>query len=875
MSKTTPMMQQYFSLKEQYADCILFFRLGDFYEMFADDAELVAPLLDLTLTGRDSRKGERIPMCGVPHHAADGYIAKLVAAGYKVAVCEQIEDPKQAKGVVKRDVVRVVTPGTVTDEKSIDARGNTYLVALCGASQTFGLAACDASTGEFLCTQFSGAQAKNNVLHELARLQPPEILLAPDTVTWGLDKDLQNMFPESLITRYEQSGFSSAATERLQRHLGVTTFAGFGLTEWPLALKASSAVFQYMEETQRVNLRHITTLAPYSPEHKMMLDPATRRNLELTESLRDGSRQGSLLGIMDRCATALGGRLLRRWIEQPETNPQVINERLNTVEAFYRDSIRRSTIREQLARVYDIERLTGRVATGNANGRDMVALRTSLQQLPTIVHTLQTSEHRVLQTLAEQIDPLSDVSHMLQQAIVDEPPISITEGNLIRQGYNEEVDTLRDAQTNGKQWIANLEAQEREKTGIKSLKVGFNRVFGYYIEVTHANAAAVPDHYERKQTLASAERYITPELKEQEALILGAEEKLAQVEYELFTALRDDVARHMERLKAVASVIAKIDVWSTLAHVAMERNYTRPVVNEDDRFHIVEGRHPVVEAGREAEFVPNDVLLDEEQRLIVLTGPNMAGKSTYLRQVALICLLAQIGSYVPARQAQLGIVDRIFTRVGASDDLATGQSTFMVEMTETATICHNATSRSLVLIDELGRGTSTYDGMALAQAVAEYLHDKVNCKTIISTHYHELTLLEDKLERCRNLRVDVAEERGQVIFLYNVVAGGADRSYGINVARMAGIPRNILARAQRLLAEFERNKGGQSDQLLFTDYILASEETAVADDILPTEQDILAELRTISPNGMTPIQALNIISAWQQKLLEADDDLDS
>lgn len=864
------MLAQYEAIKAQYPDCILFFRLGDFYEMFGEDAIRVAPILDLTLTGRDASKDERIPMCGVPYHAADGYIAKLVEHGFKVAICEQLEDPKLAKGVVKRDVIRVVTPGTATDEKTLDARGNRYLMGVCGSAQVLGLAACDLSTGEFICTQLEGERARERLGDEIARLAPPEILVAPELAAWGLDELIRALAPGTLVTVYEADAFAKAACDRLLEHLNAASFAGYGLGEMPLAVRAAGAVFHYLEATQKVNLRHITGLSVYSPDDQMILDPATRRNLELTKALRDGGRKGTLLGVLDRCVTALGGRLLRKWIEQPQTNPAVINARLDAVEAFVQDGILRERVRELLSGIADIERLTGRVATGAAGGRDLALLRTSLRTLPELIAVLKSSGNRLLADLGAQIDPLQDVAGWLSEALVDDPPVSVTEGGLIRPGYNAEVDRLRDARANGKAWIAELEARERERTGIKSLKVGFNRVFGYYIEVTRANLAAVPEDYIRKQTLAGAERFITPELKEKEELILGAEERLARLEYELFCELRDRIAGQTPRLKAVAAQIAEIDVWSTFAHLAVERRYVRPVVDTADRIAIVGGRHPVVEVGREDTFVPNDALLDENQRLIILTGPNMAGKSTYLRQVALIVLMAQIGCFVPAERAHIGVVDRIFTRVGASDDLATGQSTFMVEMTETGVICNNATARSLVLIDELGRGTSTYDGMALAQAIAEYLHDEIGCKTIMSTHYHELTRLEETLPRCRNLRVDVAEERGRVIFLYKVVPGGADRSYGVNVARMAGLPKSILARAARLLAQLERSQARSgSGQLSFLDWFLAEQESAAAGGLSEAERAVLDELRALRLEHITPLQALQILDAWQRRLAGA------
>lgn len=875
------MMRQYGELKRRYADCILFFRLGDFYEMFGEDAEVAAPILDLALTSRETGKGERIPMCGVPHHAADGYIARLVEHGFKVAVCEQLQDPKEAKGVVERDVIRVVTPGTATDEKSLDARENRYLVVLGGASASYGLAACDLSTGEFRCTQFDGERAWQRVLDELVRLQPPEVLVAPEIDDWALTEEVRAACPGSLVQVYAKEAFAAESIDRLRRHLQVSSLDGFGLADAPQAQRAAGALFQYLEETQRVQLKHITRLRRYRPDGRMLLDAATRRNLELTRSLRDGGRRGTLLSVVDRCVTAMGSRLLKRWLEAPLTDPDAINRRLDAVSALHAATLQREALREELAQVYDIERLVGRIATGSAGGRDLAALRNSLARLPHIRRILASMEAASLAPALDGWDDLVDVHGWIAATLVDEPPVSVTEGGLIRPGYHEEVDRLRRVQREGKSWLAELEAKERERTGIKSLKIRFNRVFGYYIEVTRANLDRVPVDYHRKQTLAGAERFVTDELKEMESQILGAEERLAELEYRLFQELRERVTAEAERLQEAAERLALLDVWAALAHVAAERNYVRPLVDAEDRIEVRGGRHPVVEVQPGGEsFVPNDVLLDETQRLIILTGPNMAGKSTYLRQLALIVLLAQIGSFVPADEARIGVVDRIFTRVGASDDLATGRSTFMVEMTETGNICNNATRRSLVLIDELGRGTSTYDGVALAQAIAEYLHDVVNCKTIMSTHYHELTALEARLARCRNYRVDVTEERGRVIFLYQVVPGGADRSYGINVARMAGLPGSVLQRAGRILRELERRgrSGDGGVQLSLVDFMLAQAELAQAEQaaaheerLTPQEIEVLEELKHIRPETMTPLEALQKLDAWHRLLTAAEE----
>lgn len=866
------MMAQYFSIKEQYPDAILFFRLGDFYEMFGDDAEEASRVLDIVLTSREAGSLGRIPMCGVPYHAAESYIATLVANGYKVAICEQLQDPKEARGLVERGVVRVVTPGTAIGEGFLDERANNYLVAVTRGRSGYGLAVCDASTGDFQVTEFSGESAQEELLTELARLQPAECLLGPgiaadDALSGAIYRHCRTAAP------YDERAFRlETAYRSLTEHFAVQSLDGFGCEHMPLAVQAAGAVLQYLQETQKTAATQIAGMSTYSTAAHMMLDVATRRTLELTRTWRDGAVRGSLLWVVDTTETAMGARLLRRWLEQPLLDKDAIRERLDAVAALVERHDVRTSLRDLLRPVADIERLLGRVAYKTATARDLVALRLSLEQLPRVKALLFDAQlaEGPLRSIAADVDDLTDIATDIAATLVDEPPASVREAGLIRPGFNAQVDELREAGTRGKQWIAELEESERQRTGIKSLKVGFNKVFGYYIEVTRPNLHLVPDDYERKQTLANAERFITPELKEQEALILNAEDRVVELEYELFVELRERIASETGRIQAAARRIAQLDVLAALAHVAVERRWVKPQVDTELRIDIKGGRHPVVEAiVDDGSFVPNDTLLDDEQRLIILTGPNMAGKSTYLRQVALITLLAQIGSFVPADEAKIGLVDRIFTRIGAADDLGTGQSTFMVEMNEAANILHHATERSLIVIDELGRGTSTYDGMALTQAIAEHIHDRIGARTLISTHYHELTQLPDYLPKARNYRTEVAEHRGRISFLYTVVPGGADRSYGINVARMAGIPAEVIQRARRLLHELEQGKP-RAEQL---DLFAAAAQSAAADADFAAqlvEDEIIAQLRRVDIPRLTPLEALNLLAQWQAQLAAED-----
>lgn len=834
------MLRQYYEIKNDHPGCILLFRLGDFYEMFDDDAVLASRVLEITLTSREAGKGQRIPMCGVPYHSVEGYIAQLLAAGFKVALCEQVEDPKEAKGVVRREVVRIFTPGTLVESGMLQERENNFLVAVTrkdgpgsrkragrpasgegepSSTQerllpvtggVYGVAACDLSTGEFLCTQIEGEDAFSVLTDEIARLSPSELLLDPvmaDPVfEWERDA-ISKMSRAAVEILPEPAPSVAASRRRLLEHFQVESLEGFGCEELDAAVRAAAIVLDYLSQTQKGALGQITRLVTYSTASYMTLDPATRRNLELTKTIRSHERRGSLLWVLDRTKTAMGGRLLRQWIERPLLRPDEINRRLDAVQDLVGDGELRLGLEELLERVHDIQRLTGRVAHGSANGRDLVALKNSLRAVPPIVTLLnQGRRSATLTELVASLDACEDVADHIEACLVDEPPVSVTEGGLIRRGFHPELDDLRTASQEGKEWIARLEKQERERTGIKSLRVGFNKVFGYYIEVTRANLSLVPDDYERKQTLANAERYVTRELKAMEAKILGAEERMIEMEYRLFVELRSRVAQEASRLQSLAARLAELDAYVALADVAVHRNYVRPRVDDGNVIEIKGGRHAVVEAMLpEGAFVPNDLRLDNETQVILLTGPNMAGKSTYLRQAALTVLMAQIGSFVPAQEARIGVVDRIFTRVGASDDLATGQSTFMVEMNEVANILNHATSKSLVILDEVGRGTSTFDGLSIAWAVTEYLHDHPTTrpKTLFATHYHELTELEGALPRVKNYSVAVHRRGHEVVFLRRIVRGGADQSYGIEVARLAGLPAPVIERAREILSSLE------------------------------------------------------------------------
>jgi len=856
----TPMMQQYLDLKEKYSDCLLFFRLGDFYEMFFEDALTASRELDIVLTGRDCGLEERAPMCGVPHHSVDNYISRLIDKGFKVAVCEQLTDPALSKGLVERDVVRVYTPGTVIEESMLNEHKNNYIVSLFLCEDTLGMAYCDVSTGEFFVSEFSSEKWTEELIDELARISPTEII-ANDAL----------FMQEQLIKRLQRASFlecyaswayeQEQASQRLCSHFAVQNLSCYGCEKLTSAIAAAGALLSYLEETQKNSLAHIRKISVLRRSLYMGLDASTRRNLELTQPLRfEGSKKSTLLYLLDKTSTAMGARLLRSWLEQPLQNMDDINMRLDAVEELVKKPVAREGLRSALNSIYDIERLCSRIAYGTVHARDCDALRASLLRLPEVGIALDILEAPAFRRISANLDAMEDIASLLCAAIVDTPPISVKDGGIIRDCFHQEVDSLREASTNGKSWIAKMEADERTATGIKNLKIGYNRVFGYYIDVTKSYQSLVPYHYQRKQTLANSERYITPELKELEETIIGAEEKLVVLEYKLFTEIRETLLGAIERLQADAMLIAELDVYRSLAQVAFENDYCRPQMQKKGSINIVDGRHPVVERALKEGFIPNNTLLDaKENRLLILTGPNMAGKSTYMRQVALIVLMAHIGSFVPAKKATVSVTDRIFTRVGASDNLASGQSTFMVEMSEVSNILNNATANSLLILDEIGRGTSTFDGLSIAWAVLEHIADTTKCgaKTLFATHYHELTELEGKLPGIKNYRISVKEVGDDIIFLRRIVRGGADKSFGVQVARLAGLPDCVISRAKELLRQLE---AADINRDLFSDLPLQGNDTQQLTLFgSPAPDDIVETLKQINIDALTPIEALNTL----------------
>lgn len=864
----TPMMQQYLDTKEQYRDCILMFRLGDFYEMFFDDAVLASRELEIALTGRDCGLDERAPMCGVPYHSVDGYIAKLISKGYKVAICEQVEDPALAKGLVKREVVRVVTPGTVTDTAMLDEKRNNFLVSIYLKGFMCGIAVVDVSTGEFSSTRITWGNTFGKMQDEIAKYAPAEIIANKALFETGKVIDMLRARFNAFLSLIDDQYFSDDyAAEILTRKFGSVPIAD---EHADLSLNACGALFHYLEQTQKSSLDNIRSINVYRTEEYMTLDASTRRNLELTETIRDKSKKGTLLWVLDKTVTSMGARTLRRWLEQPLVNTGDIEERLEAVAEFKDRFMVRMELRELLKRVYDIERLAGKVVIGSANCRDLIALKNSLMQVPYIKEILSACNSRLAIRNHEMMESLEDVTDLIERSIVDDPPLSVREGGIIKAGFSEEVDKLRNAAAGGKEWIVSLEASERTKTGIKNLKVGYTKVFGYYLEVTKSYYHLVPPEYIRKQTLANCERYVTQELKEMEETILSAEGKVIELEYGIFTEIREKIALQAGRIKNTAACISELDVLCTLAEVADRENYCRPEVNNDGVIDIKAGRHPVVEKMLDqGAFVPNDTYIDmEDNRLSIITGPNMAGKSTYMRQVALIVIMAQVGSFVPADSAVVGAADRIFTRVGASDDLAAGQSTFMVEMSEVANILENATQKSLLVLDEIGRGTSTFDGLSIAWSVIEYISDKekVGSRTLFATHYHELTELEGKLPGIKNYCIAVKEKGDDIIFLRKIIRGGADGSYGIQVAKLAGIPHTVIDRAKELLKELEaadiskhrarrRNKPIEGQVGFF---IAAGSEDKIG-------KEVLEELKSFDISAITPLDAMNELYRLQQK----------
>ena len=872
-NELTPMMKQYMQTKEEYKDCILFYRLGDFYEMFFEDAVIASKELEITLTGKDWGQEERAPMCGVPFHSADGYIARLVEKGYHVAICEQVEDPKQAKGIVKREVIRVITPGTVLDHTVLDESKNNYIMSIFGGKNGYGLSVCDVSTGEFQTTEFPTILAASRILDEVARFSPAEVVCNEAFLEHPVAKDLKERFRIAFSDVDNRMFAYTTAKDTLEHHFHVSSLDGFGLAKKEIAVSAAGGLLWYLLETQKNDLEHISVLKYYTIGDFMPLDVASRRNLELVETLREKQKRGSLLWVLDKTKTAMGARTLRGYIEQPLIDKEEISNRLEAVGELKDNAICREELREYLSPVYDLERLISKISYKTANPRDLIAFGTSLSMLPHIKYILSTMKSPLLVEVCEQMDELQDVCDLIDRAIMEEPPIQIKDGGIIKEGYNEEIDRLRAAKTEGKTWLAQLEAKERENTGIKNLKIKYNKVFGYYLEVTNSFKDMVPDYYTRKQTLTNAERYITPELKELEDIILGAEDKLFSLEYNLFSDVREQIAKEVERIQKTAKAVAAIDVFASLALAAERNNYVCPKMNEKGVIDIKNGRHPVVEQMIENDmFIANDTYLDNSKnRISIITGPNMAGKSTYMRQSALIVLMAQIGSFVPASSAKIGIVDRIFTRVGASDDLASGQSTFMVEMTEVANILRNATSNSLLILDEIGRGTSTFDGLSIAWAVVEHIANTrlLGAKTLFATHYHELTELQGKLSGVNNYCIAVKEKGDDILFLRKIVKGGADKSYGIQVAKLAGVPDSVINRAKELVEELSDADITAAVKDLASPKKKPKVEMDMAQmSLFDTVQDndIIEELKGIDIGNLTPMEALNTLYNLQNKI---------
>lgn len=876
MTEYTPMMQHYLKTHEEYKDCILFYRLGDFYEMFFDDAKVVSKELELTLTGKSCGAEERAPMCGIPYHAAETYLTRLVKKGYKVAICEQVEDPKLAKGMVKREVTRVVTPGTTLNAQALDETKNNYIMCIAYIGDHYGISSADITTGDYYVTE---VDSERKLLDEVNKYQPTEIICNEAFYISGIDIDDMKNRMGIVIYSLDAWYFSDETAQMtLKDHFKVRDLEGLGLADYDSGVVAAGALLKYLYETQKTTLSNLVAIHPYTTGKFMIIDSSTRRNLELVETLREKQKRGSLLWVLDKTRTAMGARTLRSFVEQPLIERAEIEERYDAIDEFNTNAITREEIREYLNPVYDLERLITRVTYQTANPRDLIAFRNSIHMLPPIKTLMSDFQSPLLKRLYEQLDTLDELYELIERSIAEEPPLTLHDGGILKEGYNEEVDRLRKAKTDGKSWLADLEAKEREKTGIKNLKIKYNKVFGYYLEVTNSFKDLVPDYFTRKQTLANAERFITPELKELEDVILGAEDKLIVLEYELFREVRQKVADEVVRIQKTAKAVAQIDVFASLATVAEQNNYCRPKLNEKGLIDIKDGRHPVVERMIQNEmFVANDTYLDNgSNRVSIITGPNMAGKSTYMRQSALIVLMAQIGSFVPAKSAKIGIVDRIFTRVGASDDLASGQSTFMVEMSEVANILRNATSNSLLILDEIGRGTSTFDGLSIAWAVVEHISNPrlLGAKTLFATHYHELTELEGKLNSVNNYCIAVKEKGDDIVFLRKIVKGGADKSYGIQVAKLAGVPDNVIERAKEIVEELSNNDITEIVQNISAEG--SSKRSRPKLDEVDLEQislldtmdndTILNELKELDLSQMTPIEAMNKLYELQNKV---------
>ena len=879
MANLTPMMQQYVETKKQYSDCILFYRLGDFYEMFFEDAITASRELEITLTGKDCGLEERAPMCGIPYHAVDTYLNKLVSRGYKVAIGEQVEDPKATKGLVKREVVRIVTPGTNLNMQALEESKNNYLMCISCFQNKIGLSIADVTTGDFYMTEVEGLQKLQD---EIYKYVPTEIICNDAFMMSGFDDDdLRNRLGIAVYSLEPWYFDDDGCRKCLMNHFKVNTLAGLGIDDFPTGMISAGALMQYLLETQKTSLEHFTHITPYLASRFMLLDSSTRRNLELTETLREKQKRGSLLWVLDKTKTAMGARQLRNDIEQPLISMEDINARLDTVEQLCKNSVSRDEIREYLNPIYDLERLLGKVSYKSANPRDLIAFANSMEMLPHIKTVLKEFDAKLLQEIDQQIDGLEDLCLLIKNAICEEPPIMIREGGIIPDGFDEDIDRLRKAKTDGKTWLAQLEEEDRERTGIKNLKVKYNKVFGYYFEVTNSYKDLVPEDYVRKQTLVNAERYTTPKLKELEDTILNAEDKLNILEYDLFCKIRDEIAGQLERIQKTAKAVARLDVFASLSAVAEQNHFVRPSLNEKGIIDIKDGRHPVVEKMIDHDmFVSNDTFLNNTNHCIaVITGPNMAGKSTYMRQSALIVLMAQLGSFVPAKSANIGIVDRIFTRVGASDDLASGQSTFMVEMNEVANILRNATSKSLLVLDEIGRGTSTFDGLSIAWAVIEHISNKriLGAKTLFATHYHELTELEGKMNNVINYCIAVKEKGDDIVFLRKIVKGGADRSYGIQVAKLAGVPDMVIDRAKEIAEQLSDNDITQKVQSIAVDNKgnERKKQKQVLDDIAMgqmslfdtvKDEDIIKELKEVDISNLTPMEAMNTLYRLQNKL---------
>lgn len=879
MTQLSPMMTYYMETKKQYPDCILFYRLGDFYEMFFDDAVTASKALEITLTGKDCGLEERAPMCGIPYHAVEGYLDKLVKQGFKVAIAEQVEDPKLAKGLVKREVIRVVTPGTITSAQALEAAKNNYLLGIVYVDGIFGISAVDISTGDYLMTEVT---SERSLLDEVFKFSPSEIICNEAFYMSGIDlEDLKNRL-QVVISSLDNRFFSDDSCKKILReHFHVNYLEGLGLTDYGTGTIAAGAVLQYLYETQKSTLDHLTSITPYTTGQYMMLDTSTRRNLELTETLREKQKRGTLLWVLDKTKTAMGARMLRLFVEQPLIDREQILKRQNAIEELNMNYISREEICEYLNPIYDLERLIGRISYKTANPRDLIAFKSSLSMLPYIKQILTEFSCDLLKENEKQLDPLTDITDLIERAIPEEPPISLRDGGIIKDGFDEEADRLRHAKTEGKNWLAELEQTEKEKTGIKGLKIKYNKVFGYYFEVTNSFKDQVPDYFIRKQTLANAERYTTDRLKELEDVIMGAEDRLYSLEYDLFCQVRDRIAVEVKRIQQTAKAIATVDVLASLSVVSMRNNYVKPRINEKGTIRIKNGRHPVVEKMMPNDlFVANDTYLDNNKnRISIITGPNMAGKSTFMRQTALIALMAQIGSFVPAEEADIGLCDRIFTRVGASDDLASGQSTFMVEMTEVANILHNATKKSLLILDEIGRGTSTFDGLSIAWAVVEYISNTqiLGAKTLFATHYHELTELEGTVSGVNNYCIAVKEQGDNIVFLRKIIKGGADKSYGIQVAKLAGVPTPVIERAKELVEELsDADITAKAKEIAENSAnIVSKKQVAKPDEVdllqmsifdTVKEEDIIKELMELEVNRMSPMEALITLDKLQAKL---------